>query len=51
MAVQSTVKDGHDRDYKLVVLTDARGAFSEENHQYALQLMKRLAEFKTTDAL
>ena len=51
MAVQSTIKEGHDRDYKMVLITDACGAFTAENHNYALHLMKRLAEFTTSDHL
>jgi nicotinamidase-related amidase len=51
MAVQSAVKEGHDRDYKMVVITDACGAFTDENHQCALHLMQRLAEFTKADNL
>lgn len=51
MAVQSTVREGHDRDYYLVVLADACSAHTEYNHQASLTLMNRLANIISTSQL
>jgi nicotinamidase-related amidase len=46
-AVLSGAKDGHDRDYELVVLDDCCCALSESQHQAAIEQMRRLAEITT----
>ena len=48
--VESTVRDGRDRDYNMVVLSDCCSATSDEAHQYALEkIFPRLARVITTD--
>jgi|SRR5688572_7066051 len=39
--VQATVREGHDRDYEIVVLEDCCCASSEEEHQNAIAGLKR----------
>lgn len=39
--VQALVREGHDRDYEMVVLEDACCALSAEEHDLALQSLKR----------
>lgn len=51
MAVQSMVKEGHDRDFKMTVITDACGAYNEDNHNFALHLMKRVAHQNNANEL
>lgn len=42
-AVQATVRDGHDRDYEMVVVEDACAAADEEEHNASLRLLSRIA--------
>jgi nicotinamidase-related amidase len=39
--VQATVREGHDRDYEIVLLEDCCCALSAEEHEHALQGLKR----------
>jgi ureidoacrylate peracid hydrolase len=49
-AIQSTVRDGHDRDYEMILLEDACAASTEEEHQTALKMCERIAKIiKTND--
>lgn len=42
-AVQSTVREGHDRDYEMVVVEDACAAATAEEHEASLGALKRIA--------
>lgn len=50
-AVQSTVRDAHDRDYQVIVLEDACAAASLEEHQQSMALLKRIATIIPTAEL
>jgi nicotinamidase-related amidase len=50
-AVQSTVRDAHDRDYQVFVLEDACAAASEEEHQSSMALLATIAKIITLDDL
>ncbi len=39
-AVQAVARDGHDRDYRMIVLQDACGAKNKETHDNTLTLLK-----------
>ena len=43
MAIQTTARDAHDRDYHVIIVSDACGAASEEAHQSSLKLLQRVA--------
>lgn len=43
LVVQSTARDAHDRDYRVVVLEDLCGAGSEEDHESALHTLAKIA--------
>ena len=43
IAVQSAVREAHDRDYRVVVLEDLCGAGNEEDHAQALRLLAKVA--------
>lgn len=43
LVVQSTARDAHDRDYRVVVLEDLCGAGSEEDHANALRTLAKIA--------
>lgn len=47
LVVLSTARDGHDRDYRIVVLEDATAARTEELHQAAMTVLLRTAEVTT----
>ncbi|MEP9351477.1 isochorismatase family cysteine hydrolase [Xanthobacter sp. KR7-225] len=42
-AVQSTVREGHDRDYRMVVVEDACAAATAEEHAASIALLRRIA--------
>ena len=42
-AVLSVVKDGHDRDYEMVVISDACGSIDEIQHEAVINQMNRIA--------
>ena len=43
LVVQSTARDAHDRDYRVVILEDICGAGSEEDHSNALRTLVKIA--------
>ena len=47
--VQATVRDGHDRDYEVVVLEDCCCALSAEEHAAAMDNLKRFCTITTSD--
>ncbi|MBI4194070.1 MAG: cysteine hydrolase [Betaproteobacteria bacterium] len=47
-AVLSAAKEGHDRDYEIVVLEDCCCALTEEQHQAVIEQMQRIAEIATS---
>ncbi|WP_434456306.1 cysteine hydrolase [Stutzerimonas urumqiensis] len=51
MAVQSAVRDAHDRDYQVLVLESACAAATERDHEDAMRLLGKLADFVTLEAL
>lgn len=50
-AIQAAARDGHDRDYEIVVLEDACAAASEEEHQLSMKQLSRIAKILTTKEL
>ena len=50
-AVQATARDGHDRDYRVIVLKDACGAANLPNHENTLALLEHLSTVITVDKL
>jgi nicotinamidase-related amidase len=51
MAVQTTAREAHDRDYLVTIVSDACGAGSEELHQGALKQLERIAKMTTSSRL
>ncbi len=47
--VQATVRDGHDRDYEMVVLEDCCAAHSAEEHRNSIGSLKRFCTITTFD--
>jgi nicotinamidase-related amidase len=47
--VLSAAKDGHDRDYDVVVLEDCCCALSEAQHQAVVDQLRRIATITTAD--
>ncbi|WP_127091588.1 cysteine hydrolase family protein [Aquabacter cavernae] len=50
-AVQATVRDGHDRDYEMVVVEDACAAADAEEHAASLHLLSRIARMVRAEDL
>ncbi|MFF4740863.1 isochorismatase family cysteine hydrolase [Streptomyces sp. NPDC001262] len=50
-AVQSTARDAHDRDYRVVIAEDACAAPSPEEHEASVRMLSGIATITTTDAL
>jgi nicotinamidase-related amidase len=50
-AVLSAAKDGHDRDYHIVVVEDACCALPPSQHEAVIEQVKRFATITTADAL
>ncbi len=50
-AVQATARDGHDRDYRIMVLKDACGAMNSEIHNMSLTLLGHLSTIVTVDTV
>jgi nicotinamidase-related amidase len=46
--VQSAVREGHDRDYRMVILEDACSALNGEEHEMAMLLLADFASITTT---
>ena len=51
MAVQSTSREAHDRDYLVTIVADACGAANCENHDNTLKLLARIATIVDTTKL
>ncbi len=51
LAVQSTVRDAHDRDYRVSVLEDACAATTEEVHRASMDMLRIIAEITTVDGI
>lgn len=49
--VQAMVREGHDRDYEIVVLEDCCCALSSEEHALAVQSFKRFCTLTTSQAV
>lgn len=49
--VQGTVRDAHDRDYRVTVLEDCCASATAEDHEAAIRVLQRFAEFTTSDAV
>ena len=47
LAVQSAAKDAHDRDYKVIVVTDCCAAASEEDHTQSLRLIEKVSTLES----
>ena len=47
--VQATVRDGHDRDYAMVVLEDCCAAHSTEEHDNSIGSLRRFCTVTTSD--
>lgn len=46
--VQATVREGHDRDYEIVVIEDACCGLSAEEHEQAINGLKRFCKLTTS---
>jgi len=51
MAVQTTARDAHDRDYQVTIISKACGAANSENHEATLKLLSRIATVIATKEL
>lgn len=49
--VQATVRDGHDRDYEMIVLEDGCAAHSAEEHANSIQSLTRFCKIDTVDGV
>lgn len=49
--VQAMVRDGHDRDYEIIVIEDACCAPSAEEHALAVNSFKRFCKLTTSDVV
>ena len=47
--VQAAVREGHDRDYEMVVLQDCCCALSAEEHASAIESLQRFGRFVTSE--
>lgn len=50
-AVDSTVREAHDRNYKVTIAKDACASNSEENQEKSLSILSFLAEVKAVDEI
>lgn len=50
-AIQSTAREGHDRDYKITILEDCCAASSKEAHSTSLAMLSRIADIVTASNL
>ncbi len=50
-AIQAAARDGHDRDYQIVILEDACAAATQEEHQITMKQLSRIARIMTTSDL
>lgn len=44
LAIQTTAREAHDRDYRVQIIADACGAASKEVHENTLKLLQRIAD-------
>lgn len=51
LAVQTTARDAHDRDYTVVVLEDLCAASTEEEHQATIATLGKIARIATSDSV
>jgi len=51
MAIQTTAREAHDRDYKVIIVSDACGAGSVESHEFTLRELQRIATLTKSDEL
>lgn len=51
MAVQSTARDAHDRDYNVTIISDACAAASSEMHENTLKMLQRFCTVVKSDEL
>lgn len=51
LAVQSTARDAHDRDYQVIILEDLCAANNEVDHMQALHLLKKIAQIEKSYSL
>lgn len=51
MAIQSTVREGHDRGYQMVICEEICGALTRKIHLQSLELLQRLSTICTIDEL
>lgn len=51
LAVQTTAREAHDRDYQVTVISDACGAGSLESHMFTLKQLSSIAQIITSDEL
>lgn len=50
-AIQSTVREAHDRDYPVILLEDACAAATPEEHEHAIQQLSRIAQVLKVEQL
>ena len=50
-AVQSAVRDAHDRDYQVSIIEDICAAADEQEHRSSVELMSRIAQIISVDDL
>ncbi len=49
--VQGAAREGHDRDYKIVLLEDCCCGATDDEHNFALAGLRRFAEIATSDSV
>ncbi|OZI62462.1 cysteine hydrolase family protein [Bordetella genomosp. 11] len=49
--VQATVRDGHDRDYEMIVLEDLCAAHSEQEHANSMQSIARFCKVESSESV
>ncbi len=50
-AIQSCVRDAHDRDYEVTIIEDACAAHTQEEHKTSIQTLQRLANIQQSNDL
>lgn len=51
MAVEAAARDAHDRDYKVIIISDACETSEQLDHEAALKSLSRIADIKTSEQL
>lgn len=51
LVVESAARDAHDRDYKVVIVSDCCAAANDEDHDNALKTMAKIGQIKTLNDL